>query len=157
MTLSIQPVATQYVNQLWPKVEAFIKSAEEKSGETEYTAEQIKVYLATGQWMLLVAADENKEIHGAATVNFINYPNDRVAFITAIGGKLIANEETFAQMCAIVKDCGATKIQGMARESVARLWKRFGFEERSILVETKIQEALWAVVAVVDNPHKQQT
>ena len=138
MKLSIQPVATQFVNQAWPMVEEFIKSAEEKSGEVEYTADQIKVYLITGQWMLLVAADEEQKVHGAATVNFVNYPSDRVAFITAIGGKLIANEETFAQMCAILKDCGATKIQGMARESVARLWKRFGFEERSILVEAKI-------------------
>ena len=138
MKLNIQPVATQFVNQAWPMVEEFIKSAEEKSGAVEYTADQIKVYLVTGQWMLLVAADEEQKVHGAATVNFINYPSDRVAFITAIGGKLIANEETFAQMCAILKDCGATKVQGMARESVARLWKRFGFEERSILVETKI-------------------
>lgn len=138
MTLNIQPVATQFVNQVWSDVEPFIKSAEEKSGATEYTAEHIKVYLVTGQWMLLVAADEENKIHGAATVNFINYPNDRIAFITAIGGKLIANEETFAQLCALLKECGATKIQGMARESVARLWKRFGFEERSILVEAKI-------------------
>jgi hypothetical protein len=138
MNLSIQPVATQFVNQVWSDVEAFIKSAEEKSGATEYNTEHIKVYLTTGQWMLLVAADEEKTIHGAAAVNFINYPNDRVAFITAIGGKLISNEDTYAQMCAILKECGATKIQGMARESVARLWKRFGFDERSILVEAKI-------------------
>jgi hypothetical protein len=138
MNLSIQPVATQFVSQVWAEVEPFIKSAEDKSGAVEYNTEHIKVYLATGQWMLIVAADEEKKIHGAAAVNFINYPNDRVAFITAIGGKLIANEDTYAQMCALFKDCGATKIQGMARESVARLWKRFGFEERSILVETKI-------------------
>lgn len=138
MKLNIQPVATQFVNQVWADVEVFIKSAEEKSGATEYNAEHIKMYLTSGQWMLVVAADEENKIHGAAAVNFINYPNDRVAFVTAIGGKLIANEETFAQLCALVKECGATKIQGMARESVARLWKRFGFEERSILVETKI-------------------
>lgn len=138
MTLTIQSVAPQFINQVWADVEAFIKSAEEKSGATEYGTEHIKVYLVTNQWMLLVAADEDKKIHGAAAVNFINYPNDRVAFITAIGGKLIANEDTYAQMCGLLKNCGATKIQGMARESVARLWKRFGFEERSILVETKI-------------------
>ena len=48
--------------------------------------------------MLLVATDDNAEIHGAATVSFINYPNDRVAFVTAIGGKLVTSPETFAQM-----------------------------------------------------------
>jgi hypothetical protein len=138
MTLKVQPVPTQFVNQIWEKVEPFIKSAEEKFGSSEYTTEQLKVYLVTGQMMLLVAADDNLEIHGAVTVSYINYPNDRVAFVTSIGGKLVSNPETFAQMSEIFKANGATKIQGAAKEAVARLWKRFGFEEKAILVEVKL-------------------
>lgn len=138
MTLKVQPVPVQLVNQVWSRVEPFIKSAEEKFGGSEYTTEQIKVYLVTGQMMLLVATDDNAEIHGAATVSFINYPNDRVAFVTAIGGKLVTSSETFAQMSDVFKANGATKIQGMAKEAVARLWKRFGFEEKAILVEVKL-------------------
>lgn len=138
MTFNIQPVPVQLVNQIWDKVEPFIKNASDKAGMTEYTVEQIKVYLVLGDWMLLVATDENKEIHGAATINFINYPGDRVAFVTAIGGKLVSSPETFAQMSNIFKANGATKIQGLARDSIARLWKRFGFEEKAILVETKL-------------------
>jgi hypothetical protein len=88
MTYKVQPVPVQLVNQIWSKVEPFIKSAEEKFGGSEYTTEQIKVYLVTGQMMLLVATDDNLEIQGAATVSFINYPNDRVAFVTSIGGKI---------------------------------------------------------------------
>ena len=138
MTLKVQPVPVQLVNQVWSRVEPFIKSAEEKFGGSEYTTEQIKVYLVTGQMMLLVATDDNAEIHGAATVSFINYPNDRVAFVTAIGGKLVTSPETFAQMSDVFKANGATKIPGMAKEAVARLWKRFGFEEKAILVEVKL-------------------
>ena len=115
-----------------------VKHYKEKFGGAEYTAEQIKVYLILGEWMLLVATDENKEIQGAATVNFINYPASRVAFVTAIGGKLITSPDTFAQMSSIFKANGATKIQGMARPSIARLWKRYGFAERTTLVETRI-------------------
>lgn len=138
MTFKVQPVPVQLVNQVWSRVEPFIKSAEEKFGGSEYTTEQIKVYLVTGQMMLLVATDDNAEIHGAATVSFINYPNDRVAFVTAIGGKLVTSPETFTQMSDVFKANGATKIQGMAKEAVARLWKRFGFEEKAILVEVKL-------------------
>ena len=138
MTFKVQPVPVQLVNQIWSKVEPFIKSAEEKFGGSEYTTEQIKVYLVTGQMMLLVATNENNEIHGAATVSYINYPNDRVAFITSIGGKLVTSPDTFAQMSKIFKANGATKIQGVAKEAVARLWKRFGFEEKAILVEVKL-------------------
>jgi len=138
MTFKVQPVPTQFVNQIWEKVEPFIKSAEEKFGGSEYTTEQIKVYLVTGQMMLLVATNDTNEIHGAATVSYINYPNDRVAFITSIGGKLVTSPDTFAQMSELFKTNGATKIQGVAKEAVARLWKRFGFEEKAILVEVKL-------------------
>jgi len=138
MTLQVQPVLTQFVNQTWGQVEPFIKSAEKKFGNAEYTTDQIKVYLVTGQWTLLVIVDENNEIQGAVTVVFINYPNDRVAFITSIGGKLVTNPDTFEQICTVFKANGATKIQGIAKEAVARLWKRFGFEEKAILVEVKL-------------------
>ena len=138
MTYKVQPVPVQLINQIWSKVEPFIKSAEEKFGGSEYTTEQLKVYLVTGQMMLLVATDDNSEIHGAATVSFINYPHDRVAFVTSIGGKLVTSPETFAQMSEVFKSNGATKIQGAAKEAVARLWKRFGFEEKAILVEVKL-------------------
>jgi hypothetical protein len=138
MNLKIVPVPTQYVAQMWAQAEPFIKSAEEKFGGAEYTSDQIKVYLTLGQWMLLVAVDENEVMHGAATVSFINYPNDRVAYVTAIGGKLVSNPDTFKQMSDIFKANGATKIQGVAKEAIARLWQRFGFEEKAILVECKL-------------------
>lgn len=138
MNLKIVPVPTQYITQMWAQAEPFIKSAEEKFGGAEYTTDQIKVYLTLGQWMLLVAVDENEVMHGAATVSFINYPNDRVAYVTAIGGKLVSNPDTFKQMSDIFKANGATKIQGVAKEAIARLWQRFGFEEKAILVEFKL-------------------
>ena len=138
MSLLVRLISSQHVSQNWDLVERFIKDAEDKFGGAEYTAEQIKVYLVQGQWMLLVAVDESNEIHGAATISFINYPNDRVAFVTAIGGKLITSQETFEQMSEILKVNGATKIQGTAKDAVVRLWKRFGFEEKAILVEAKL-------------------
>lgn len=138
MNLKVVPIPVQFINQMWNQVEAHIKNAEDKFGGAEYTTEQIKVLLTLGQWMLLVVVDESEFVHGAITVNFINYPNDRVAFVTAIGGKLIVNPNTFAQMAEIFKANGATKIQGVAKEAVARLWKRLGFEEKAILVETKL-------------------
>ena len=135
--LKIQPVPLQSFHQTWLLVEEFLAEAL-KWGEDDYTKEQAKALLAQGSWLLLVAVDEENKIHGAASVNFINMPNDRVAFITAIGGKLISNKDTYAQLCNVLKSFGATKIQGAARESIARLWSRYGFKERYIIVEAKI-------------------
>lgn len=137
MKLTVAPVQVQYAAQSWPKVEAHLVAAAQYCSD-DYTIDQIHLMVCTGQWMLLVAVDEQNEVHGAATVNFINYPNDRVAFVTLIGGKLVSNADTFEQLKAILKQVGATKIQGAARESIARLWHKFGFEERYIVVETKL-------------------
>jgi hypothetical protein len=137
MSLSIRHVPVQYVNQAWPLVEKFISEAQQYCGD-DYTLEQVKVYVSSGQWLLVVATDSEGAIHGAATVSFSNYPNDRVAFVTFIGGKLISNKDTFGQFKNLLKANGATKIQGAAREAIARLWSRYGFEERYRIVETKI-------------------
>ena len=137
MTLTVKYVQKEHAAQMWPLVETYIESAMEH-GYGDYTLDQVKLLVCMGQWLLMVAMDEDKNIHGAATASFMNYPNDRVGFITFIGGKLITNQETFKQMCDILKQRGATKVQGMARPAIARLWKRYGFNERSTLVEVRI-------------------
>ena len=120
MSLLIRHVPIQYVNQAWPLVEKYIAEAVQYGGD-DYTLDQVRVYLASGQWLLVVASTEDGSIKGAATVSFSNYPNDRVAFVTFIGGRLISNQETFTQFKDLLKANGATKIQGAAREAIARL------------------------------------
>ena len=137
MNLVIKPVPVQLVNQTWSLVEGFLADAL-KWGEDDYTAEQAKVFIAKGDWLLVVAVDEENAIHGAAAVNFFNMPNDRVAFVIAIGGKLISNQDTYAQFSELLKTYGATKIQGAAREAIARLWTRYGFKERYRIVEARL-------------------
>ena len=135
--MQIQHVPIQYVHAAWPKVERFITSALEYS-KGEYTPEQAKVFLANGQWALFVAVDDNQEIQGAACVKFNNLPNDRVAFVVAIGGKLISNQDTWGQFTSILKANGATYVEGAAREVIARLWTRYGFEEKYRIVGVRI-------------------
>jgi hypothetical protein len=137
MTINVQYVPLEYCAQTWVRIEKYIQEAM-KYGYGDYTIDQIRLLINTGQWLLMVAVDEQGEVHGMATSSFLNYPNSRVAFITCISGKLISNQETFKQMSEILKSRGATKIQGMARPAIARLWKRFGFYERTTLVEVKL-------------------
>ena len=137
MNLTIKPVYTAAFHQAWPFVEGFLAEAL-KWGDDDYTADQAKAMMASGQWMLAVAVNEENVIHGAAAIDFRNMPNDRVAFVVAIGGKLISNQDTYSQFSALLKAHGATKIQGAAREAIARLWTRYGFTERYRIVEAKL-------------------
>lgn len=136
MNLTVRHVEATHVQQVWPIVAAFIEDALSKvEGDPDYNIHHVQSFLTSGQWLLLVAVDEEGVVHGAATVSFINYPMHRVAFITAIGGKLISNQETFDQLRNLMKSYGATKIQGFGRESIVRLWQRYNFEPRNTLVE----------------------
>jgi hypothetical protein len=134
--LKLYTIPANNVQQTWSKVEDMLDKAMAHSGG-EYTLEHLKVMLTQGRQVLLVAADEAMDIKCALTVEWINYPNDRVAFITAIGGKTCAN--AVDQFCIWAKKNGGTKIQGAAFEAVAKLWKRaYKFENRYIIVERKL-------------------
>ena len=135
--INVQPVPLEFTNQTWPLVEHLMAAALEEGDSSEplYNLEHIKGYIASGSWLLLVAVDENNDIHGAATVSFSNHPLHRVAFITAIGGKLISNRDTVEQLKVILKQNGATILQAFGRPSIVRLWRRYNFESRNTLVE----------------------
>lgn len=135
--MRVQYVPTEYAAQSWPKVEKYIEAAL-KYDHGDYTLDQVKLLVLMGQWLLTVAIDDNNDVHGAATLSFINYPNDRVGFITTCGGKFIANKELIGQLFEVAKSRGATKMQAMVRPSMERLLSRSKFKSVSTMVEYKI-------------------
>ena len=133
--MKILRIPPDQIAQRWQDIAPFIEDSLAHSGG-DFTIDQVKVYVSSGQWLTLGVFGE--KLLGVIVVQFSNMPNDRVAFITAIGGKNITNSDTFNQFQTILKAHGATKIQGGVRESVARLWRRLGFSQRYILVEHKL-------------------
>lgn len=134
--LKFYVVETHRVQQTWNEVEPMLAKAMTHSGG-EYSLEQLKVMLTQGKQTLCVGAQYDLSIKCALTIEWINYPNDRVAFITAIGGK--TDKQGFGEFENWVRANGGTKIQGAAFEAVARLWKRaYGFENRYIIVEKQV-------------------
>jgi len=133
----IKPVGHQHISQTWHLIEKYIVESQQYGGG-DYNSEHVKVYLTTGQWMLVVAVDEQNVIHGAMTITFNNYPNYRVAFITATGGKGIITKDSLSQLREILKGFGATKIRAAVRPSMERLLYRVGFFKRYTIAETQI-------------------
>jgi hypothetical protein len=126
--MKIQHVNLSHVNQTWPYVEKFIEMS--LAYQEDYNIEHAKVLITNGAWTLIVAVDDTNEIHGAAAITFYNRPQDRVAFVIAMGGKLITGQDTYAQFAGVLKAFGATYIEGASRESATRLWERFGLKEK---------------------------
>ena len=141
MKLTLQTVDTTYIAQTWPLVVNYIYDSLHEGLEErflDYQIDHVQSYLTSGQWLLVVAVDEQGEIRGASTLSFVNYPLNRVAFMTTTGGKMIANPAILEQLKVICRQRGATKIQAFCRDSMVRLLERCDFEPCSTLVEVKI-------------------
>ena len=131
--LTVQIVPVEYIHTVFEHVEEFIDNALQYANG-DFTTDEVRVFISTGEWQLLIAADENNAIYGCAVVHYYNRPRERVAHIVAIGGKLISNKDTFTQLTDILRAHGAMCIEGAARESIARLWRRYGFTEKCRIV-----------------------
>jgi electron transfer flavoprotein alpha subunit len=135
--VKIQLVPLEWVARTWPAASPFIDDAMLFS-QGEYTAEQVAVHVSDGRWKLIVAVDESNTVRGAMVLNVFNRPTHRVAFIISVGGRLVSSHDTFAQLKELCASFGATHIEGAAREAVARLWTRYGLEEKYRIVGVKL-------------------
>lgn len=134
----VHQVPLHRVQQTWDTVSDYIKAALEYAND-DYTIDQVRLLVATGVWSLFIIVDSDNVVYGAITVQFNQMPNTRVAFVTAIGGKTLAVQNLWEQFVKLLKDNGATDIEGVARPSVARLWsQKFGFKEKYTIVGVKI-------------------
>jgi hypothetical protein len=120
---TVQIVAPNNVYSVWDGNIANYLEASINVGNGDCTLEQLKLLLVKGDQTLLVSVDEKGVLNGAMTVEFINHPNARVMFITALGGHGIVNDETFSQVETWAKMQGATKVSAWAQKAQARLYK----------------------------------
>jgi len=135
--VNIQEVPVQLVNQVFPLVEEYLSSALDYSCG-DYTADEARVYLTTGAWSLVVAFDEPGQFKGAAAIQYFNRPRDRVAFIIALGGRLVTGHETKIQFFDILRANGATSVEAGAREEILRLWKRYGMDHKYHIISASL-------------------
>jgi hypothetical protein len=120
--IQVQTVPDNYFYQIWPVIEPMFERAVAASiGDT--TLESLKLSIVNKYQTLLVAVKDNRII-GAATIKLENHPNNRIAYITALGGRGIVDKEVFNQVEQWAKANGATKIRALAKESQTRLYKQ---------------------------------
>ena len=127
MTHTVKHVPTEWVPRMWPTVAKHLAPAIQFS-KGDYTLDHIQSYLSSGQWLLLVVVDDGtQQIDGALTVSLYNRGAERVAFVTALGGRFISGTGELAELKTVLAGFGATIIEAATRPSVARLMSRLGF------------------------------
>ena len=136
--MRVVSVPTNGVNQIWSQIEPFVTKGLE-TAEGDYNTEHAKVLLTNGSWHLCIAVDDSNEIRGVAAVEYMNRPNDRVAFVILAAGRFIVVPEVYAQFCDVLRMNGATSLEAACHESQARLYKKVcNAREKYRIVEARL-------------------
>jgi hypothetical protein len=136
--IKVDLVAPDYVYQVWDDVKDFL-DASIKTGTGTCTLDQLKLLLAKNYQTLIVGVNEEGNLVGAMTVEFVNYPNARTMFITALGGFGVVTQDIWKQVEDWAKLQGVTKVSAWCEEAQARLYKqKAGFDTIRFVVEKNL-------------------
>jgi hypothetical protein len=130
--MPIAIVPSTHVDPVWPTVAPFLEKAL-YTGHDECTIEQLRM-MVTDKRLHLLVTEGSDGVTGAATIEFENLPNKRIAFVTAIGGRGLINTANFEDLKHWCRSMGASEIRAHAGDAQARLNARVGFVKRSNVV-----------------------
>ncbi len=132
--LTVRFVDTAQLNLYWPACEPLIASGLEPS-DGESNVEHVLALLQAQQGHLIVAVTPLEAVVFALVVQFLQYPNYKVAHVYSIGGRrVIESTQPWATIKAWMKQQGAVKVQGVSKPAQARLWQKLGFADTYHLV-----------------------
>jgi hypothetical protein len=136
--ITVHHVPTHFVHKEWPLAAPFLNAAlthSEASGEI--TLDQLRADLGQNRGALYTVVKDGAVV-GAASVTFQNQRNARVAFVTAIGGRGLADREAAAQFFELLRRGGATRVAGAGRDSIVRLWSQLGLKKKYTVFEGEL-------------------
>lgn len=131
--MSLILVNPQFLDSVWPKVSALLDQAIEFANE-DTSIDVVQLRIRRGELLLLLWAP-NDDIKGAMTVEFLDNPRRRVAFVSYAGGSGGATgSEQFEALREWCRDNGATGMQAWCHERSASLLERYGFHRQYIVM-----------------------
>lgn len=102
------------------------------------TIEQVEYAVRTGRTFLLVWEEPNEGITGAVTLEFIDYPRERVAHVDLMGGKGIVRDHVFEEAKQWMRSMGATKAQCWAKGTLVQMYEKMGMENTHQVMRIKL-------------------
>jgi len=125
--LKLELIPVELVDCAWLIAEPFF-AAVMPHARGDFSLASLYASLACGQSRLLLA-HEGVEVMGAASMRYEQRVSRRVAHVSALGGRWVANNEAWQQLSAIAKQEGADQITCVMRPAMARLVRKLGFQE----------------------------
>jgi hypothetical protein len=123
--------------QVWPIAAPLLQKAIDLDPDL-ITIEQVEYSVRTGKVFLLIWEEPDAGITGAVTVEFIDYPRERVAHVNLMGGKGIVRDHVFEDAKQWMRSFGATKAQCWAKGSIVDMYKKMGMENTHQVMRIKL-------------------
>jgi hypothetical protein len=135
--MTLHYVAPNQLPQAWPAAAPLLQKAIDLD-PSEITIEQAEYAVRTGKSYLLVWLEPNQGITGAVTVDFIDYPRERVAHINLMGGKGIVKHDVLEEVKQWMRSMGATKAQCWAKGTLVKMYEKMGMENTHQVMRIKL-------------------
>jgi len=135
--MSLHYVAPTHLPQVWTVVAPLLQKAIDLE-PSALTIEQAEYSIRTGKSHLLVWAEPDVGITGAVTVEFIDYPRERIAHVNLMGGKGIVRDHVFEEAKNWMRSFGATKAQCWARGTLVQMYEKMGMENTHQVMRIKL-------------------
>lgn len=128
--LSTQEMLDEY----WPQVEVLLQPVVEEAMHGEMTLADIYEGIIAGRLIALIVKDDTPEVPDVALVlilELVVYPGFTALNVTALGGRELdlLRSRFWDHLCSWAYMNGVRTIQAMVSPAMARVLKRFGFEQ----------------------------
>ena len=135
--MPLYQVTPQELPQVWSTVAPMLQRAIDLDPDL-ITIEQVEYAVRTGRTYLLVWQDPEEGVTGAATVDIIDYPRERVAHVSLMGGKSIVRTHVFDEAKNWMRLMGATTAQCWAKGSLVQMYEKMGLTNTHQVMREKL-------------------
>ena len=125
--MPLHHVHPNHLPAVWPVALPLLKKAMDLEPGS-HNEQFIEYSIRTGKTHLLVWEEPGEGITGACTVEFIDYPMERIGHVNLMGGKGIVRDYVFDEAKEFMRLNGAKKAQCWAKGSLVEMYKKMGME-----------------------------
>lgn len=135
--MPLYQIAPAELPQVWPVAAPLLQRAIDLDPDLN-KIEMIEYAIRTGRTFLLVWDEPGEGITGAAAVDIIDYPMERVAHGNLMGGKGIVRPHVIEELYKWMRLHGATTAQLWAKGTLVSMYEKLGLEVTHQVMRIKL-------------------
>jgi hypothetical protein len=123
--------------EVWPVAAPLLQRAIDLDPDLN-KIEMIEYAVRTGRTFLLVWEEPGEGITGAAAIDIIDYPMERVAHGNLMGGKAIVRPHVIEELYKWMRLHGATTAQLWAKGTLVNMYEKLGLQVTHQVMRIKL-------------------